>query len=41
MVPVFKNVRERSTTKNYRPDSLLSVVNKIFEKLINNRSVDP
>ena len=26
VVPVFKNVRERSTAKNYRPVSLLSVV---------------
>ena len=37
MVPVFKNVRERSTAKNYRPLSLLSVVSKILEKLVNNR----
>ena len=27
MVPVVKNVGERSTTKNYHPISLLSVVN--------------
>ena len=26
VIPVFKNVGERSTAKNYRPDSLLSVV---------------
>ena len=39
MVPVFKNVGERSTTKNYHPVSLLSVVSKVFEKLINNRIV--
>ena len=39
MVPVFKNVGERSTTKNYRPVSLLSVVSKVFEKLVNNRIV--
>ena len=38
--PVFKNVGERSTAKNYRPVSLLSVVNKVFEKLVNNRMVD-
>ena len=37
MVPVFKNVGERSTAKNYHPVSLLSVVNKVFEKLVNNR----
>ena len=39
-VPVFKNVGERSTAKNYHPVSLLSVVNKVFEKLVNNRIVD-
>ena len=38
--PVFKNVGERSTAKNYRPVSLLSVVSKLFEKLVNNRIVD-
>ena len=40
VVPVFKNVRERSTAKNYHPVSLLSVVSKVFEKLVNNRIVD-
>ena len=40
VVPVFKNVGERSTAKNYRPVSLLSVVSKVFEKLANNRIVD-
>ena len=39
VVPVFKNLRERSRAKNY-PVSLLSVVSKVFEKLINNRIVD-
>ena len=39
VVPVFKNVGERSA-KNYRPVSLLSVVSKVFEKLVNNRIVD-
>ena len=39
MIPVF-NVRERSTAKNYHPVSLLSVVSKVFEKLVNNRIVD-
>ena len=38
--PVFKNIGERSTAKNYRPLSLLSVVSKVFEKLVNNRIVD-
>ena len=40
VVPVFKNVGERSTTKNYCPVSLLSVVSKVFEKLVNNQIVD-
>ena len=40
VVPVFKNAGERSTTKNYRPVSLLSVVSKVFEKLVNIRIVD-
>ena len=31
---------ERSTAKNYRPVSLLSVVSKVFEKLVNNGIVD-
>ena len=38
-VPVFK-YGERSTAKNYRPVSHLSVVSKVFEKLVNNRIVD-
>ena len=38
-VPVFKNVGERYTVKNYHPLSLLSVVSKVFEKLVN-RIVD-
>ena len=37
---VFKNVGEKSTAKNYHPVSLLSVVSKVFEKLVNNRIVD-
>ena len=40
MVPVFKNVGERSTAKNYCPVSLLSVVSKVFVKLVDNRIVD-
>ena len=39
-VPVFKSDGERSAAKNYRPVSLLSVVSKVFEKLVNNRIVD-
>ena len=40
LVAVFKNVGERSAAKNYLPVSLLSVVSKVFEKLINNKIVD-
>ena len=40
VIPVFKNVGERSTAKNYHPVSLLSVVSKVFEKLVNNRIGD-
>ena len=40
VVPVFKNVGERSKAKNYHPVSLLSVVSKVFEKLVNNKIVD-
>ena len=40
VVLVFKNVGERSTAKNYRPVSLLSVVSKLFEKLVNKRIDD-
>ena len=40
VVPVFKNVRERCSAKNYCPVSLLSVVSKAFEKLVNKRIVD-
>ena len=42
-IPCIQNVGdvgERSTAKNYRPVSLLSVVSKVFEKLVNNRIVD-
>ena len=40
VVPIFKNVGEKSTAKNYHPSSLLSKVSKVFEKLLNNRIVD-
>ena len=40
VVPVFKNVGEKSTAKNYRPVSLFSLVCKVFEKLVNKRIVD-
>ena len=35
MVPVFKNVGEKCAAKNYRPVSLISMVRKVFEKLVN------
>ena len=38
VVPVFKNVGERSKAKNYRPVGLL--FNKVFKKLVNNRIAD-
>ena len=40
MLPVFKNAGERPKAKNYRPVSLLYVLSKVFEKLVNNRIVD-
>ena len=30
----------KSTVNNYRPVSLLSMLSKVFEKLVNNRIVD-
>ena len=40
VVPVFMNVEESPTAINYHV-SLLSVVSEVFEKLVNNRIVDP
>ena len=40
VVPVFKNVGERSTGRNFCPVSCLSVVRKVFKKLVNNRIAD-
>ena len=40
MVLVFKNVREMPTAKNYHPVSLVSVVSKVFVKLVNNMAFD-
>ena len=40
MVLVFKNVGERSATKNYCHVALISVVSKVFEKLVNNKIAD-
>ena len=40
MVPVIKNVGERSTAKSYHPVSFLSVISKVSDKLVNNRIVN-
>ena len=40
LVPVFKNVGEKATGKNYYPVCFLSVVSKVFEKLVNNSIID-
>ena len=40
MVSVFKNVGERSVTKNYHSVDHLSVVRRVFEKLVNKKLVD-
>ena len=40
LIGVFKNVGERSNAKNYRPVSLIFVVSKVFERLVNNRTGD-
>ena len=40
LISVFKNVGEKSKARNYPPVSLLSVVSKVFGKLVNNRIVD-
>ena len=40
LVPVFKSVGERSIAKNYDPVSVLFVVSKVLEKLVNNGIVD-
>ena len=37
---VFKNIRESTAAENYYPLSVLSVVNKVFEKLLNNMLAD-
>ena len=40
VVPVFRNVGERFTIKSYCLVSIISVVSKVFEKLVNNRIID-
>ena len=38
--PVIQTVEERSAAKNYCPVSLISVVSKVFEKLVSDRAVN-
>ena len=40
VVPVFKNIGERSTPKNYCPVTFLSAVSRVFKKLVNNSIVN-
>ena len=40
VVPKFEIAGERSKANNSHPVSLLSVVSKVFEKLVNNRMID-
>ena len=40
VIPAFETVGERFTAKNYHPVRFLSLVSKVFEKLVNNRIVD-
>ena len=40
VVPVLKNVGEKSSAKNVRLVKLLSVVSEVFEKLVNDSLVD-
>ena len=40
VVPAFTNVEEKTTAKNYCPVSLLSMVSKVFQKLVKNWIVD-
>ena len=39
MVAIFKNIWNTSATKNYYPVTLLFLVDKFFEKLVNNKVV--
>ena len=40
VVPVYKSVQERCIATNDRPISILPMVSKVFEKLVNNRIAD-
>ena len=40
VIPVFKNSGERSDPHNYRPISLLPIISKVFESLINRSLVN-
>ena len=37
VIPIFKNKGDKMLVSNYRPISLLSNINKIFEKLVYSR----
>ena len=37
VVPVFENIGERSNAENYHTVSILSVVSRVFEKLVDNK----
>ena len=39
VIPVFKNSGERSDPRNYRPISLLPVISKVFESILNSSVV--
>ena len=39
VLPVFKNIGERSLAKTYCPVNLPYVVREVFEKLVNNKLV--
>ena len=41
MFRAFKIIGKRSTAKSYCLVSLLSVVSKVFEKIVNNKIVGP
>ena len=40
MAAIFKNIWKTSAKKNYHPVGILFMVNKLFEKLVNNKLVD-
>ena len=40
MVAIFNSIWETAATKNHGLASLLFVINKFFEKLVNNKLID-